>query len=350
MPEVKDVKQESKPPQHLKFTVDIEGTKYQEQDQRITDLIVESVLDGADRFAITLNYNFSREQDAFEEFSPGDFKAGKSITIKMGWQKRNNEQKTFTGTIQNMQSEFGQGRGPTVGISGYGLLHDMMRGTPDDSWEESDSKKVKLKDPVEEKLGEYFGEMDVRKADLERHKIVQHDESDYLFVKRLADKYGFQFYTERDKVFFIPRTDLGDKGPVATLDQDKVESITGEINESDEVKEVEVRCWDMSNEEEIVGSDKKSEAKNSKKKVYRIPCESKAEADKIAAHKLGQLSKERPTVHVETSRGKPDIKANEVVKLEQFGDKFSTEYYVTRATHRISDSGYRTSFEGTEVP
>lgn len=335
-----------------KYLVNIEGTKFKEKDREISDVIVESVIDGADRFAITLNYKFDRKNKKFKKFSPGKFKAGKSITIKMGWDKKHPpSHKMFVGTIQNMQTEFGQGRGPTVGISGYGLLHDMMRGTPDDSWEKSKSSMVKLKDVVSSKLGDYFGKKEIKQAKLKRKKIIQHDESDYLFVKRLANKYGYQFYTERDKVFFIPRQDLGSKSPVLSkpLNHDRLESLTGEINEADEVKEVNVRFWDMNKEKEVVGKAKKSKAKNGKKKVYRIPCESKKEADEMAKHKLNRLSKARAEIHAETSKGQPKILPNETVKIEKVGKKFSKKYYVTKATHRISDSGFRTSFEGKEV-
>lgn len=327
------------------YTVDIEGTKYREEGKRITDIVVEQVIDGADRFAITLNYSYDRKNQKFAEFSPDKFKAGKKVTISVGWSKRSNEEKLFVGKIQNLQTEFGEGRGPKVGISGYGLLHDMMRGTPDNSWEE-----VALKKPVDETLGSYFGKKEVKQASTPKlNKIIQHDESDYLFVKRLADKYGFQFYTERDKVLFIPRKDLGSSSPVETLDHDKLDSISGEINEADEIKEVSVRSWDMTSEKEIVGSAQKGNAKNSKKKVYRIPCESKAEADKIAQNKLNGLSKVKASVHAETSMGKPKIMPNTTVELENVGKKFSNKYYITKATHRLGDSGYKTSFEGKEV-
>jgi phage protein D len=56
------------------------------------------------------------------------------------------------------------------------------------------------------------------------------------------------------------------------------------------------------------------------------------------------------TAHGETDRGVPKLTAGETVTVEDVGSRFSATYYVSKTTHRVGGSGYRTSFEATEVP
>jgi phage protein D len=46
-----------------------------------------------------------------------------------------------------------------------------------------------------------------------------------------------------------------------------------------------------------------------------------------------------------TAVGDPRIRAGAVIRLEGLGVDFSDVYRVTKATHTLDSSGYRTSFE-----
>lgn len=336
---------QSKPTHSPRFEVSIGGNSFSEADAKVSDLVVETVLDGADRFACTLSAGFDPGQHTFKDLSWSDYETGKSVSIKLGWGGDGSLTTVFKGKIHHLKTSFDRDRGPSVAVSGYGLVHEMMRGTPDDSWSE-----MKVGDVVSEKLSSYFGKKEVKTSGSKREKIIQHDRSDYRFVKGLADKYGYRFYTARDKAFFVPRSSMGSDDPVATLKYAVgLDSFDGEINESNEVSEVEVRYWNMEKEKEVTGT-ASTDAKNDKKQVFRIPCRSKSEAESIAETKLSQLSKSRVEGSGEARKGIPELRAGKTIELQELGEKFSGKYYVTRADHRVSSSGYRTSFEVTEVP
>lgn len=328
-----------------RFEVSVAGTTYQEAGGQIADLVVESTLDGADRFSLTLNVPFDREQKKFSGFSWSDFATGKSVDVSVGWGAEGSLEPVFTGTVHQLTTDFARGTGPSVGVSGYGLVHDMTKGKKDRSWSET-----KVGDVVDEVLSSYFGSRTVDTSGMKRDKIYQHDQSDYRFVNGLADKYGYRFYANRDSAYFKPRSALGSSSPVATLRYGAgLASFSGEINEANEVQEVEVRHWDMQKEKEIVGT-ASTDAKNKKKEVFRVPCGSKEEAEQIASTKLARLSSSVAEVHGEAGRGVPQLTAGETIAVEEVGSRFSTNYYVTKTTHRIGSSGYRTSFEATEAP
>jgi phage protein D len=326
-----------------RFEVTVGGQTYKEASGSIADLVVETTLDGADRFSLTLTIPFDTEQKKFAGFSWDDFSTGKSVDISTGWGDSGEVTPLFVGTIHRVMTNFSDGRGPSVGVSGYGLLHDLMKGTKDRSWSETS-----VGDVVKEVLSSHFGNMTVDTSGMKRDKIYQHDQSDYRFVQGLADRYGYQFYTKRDEVFFVPRSSMGGE-PVATLQYGStLESFSAELNEADEVQEVEVRHWDMQKEKEIAGK-ASTDAKNKKKEVFRVPCSSEEEAEQIAQSKLDGLSN-AVTAEGETSRGVPEITAGMTVTVTEMGEKFSKDYYVTNATHRVGGSGYKTSFEASEVP
>jgi len=327
-----------------RFDVTIDGTSYGEAGGSVTDLVVETTLDGADRFSLTLNVPYDSEQRSFAGFDWKKFEIGKKVKVSLGWGDGSLEP-VFVGKVHRLTTDFSTGQGPSVGVSGYGLLHDMMRGTKDRSWAEKT-----VKDVVTEVLSSYFGNVTVKKGSMQRDVIYQHDQSDYRFVANLASKYGYQFYSKRNAVFFAPRSSLGSGNPVATLRYGAaLDSFSGDIDRANEVAKVEVRHWDMQAETEIVGT-ASTKASNDEKEVFRVPCTSKQEADAIAQSKLDRLSSAVAHAHGETDRGVPSLTAGAVVGIEDVGSRFSKNYYVTKATHRVGGSGYRTSFEAREVP
>ncbi|PSP32856.1 hypothetical protein BRC64_04930 [Halobacteriales archaeon QH_10_67_22] len=327
------------------FEVTVGGQTFTEGGGDVTDLVVETTLDGADRFSLTFNAPFDREHKEFSGFDWEDFATGTDVTVSLGWGADGELDEVFVGTIHQLTTNFSGGTGPSVGISGYGLLHEMMGGTEDRSWSEA-----VVGDVVEEVLSSYFGDTTVEGADMEHDKIYQHDQSDYRFVLELAEKYGYQFYSQRNAVYFTPRSSMGSEDPVTTLRYGAVlDSFSGEVNEANEVQEVEVRHWDMQQETELVGT-ASTDAKNKKKEVFRVPCSSSEEAEQIAQTKLDELSSSVATGHGETDRGVPLLGAGTTVSIEEVGSRFSKQYYVTKATHRVGSSGYRTSFEAKETP
>lgn len=326
-----------------RFEVNVGGNTFTEAGGSVTDLVVETTLSGADRFSLTLNVPYDREQREFSGFSWDDFDTGKKVDVSLGWGDGSLEP-LFVGKIHRLSTNFAAGQGPSVGVSGYGLLHDMMGGKKDRSWSETT-----VEDVVTEVLSSYFGSVTVEGGGTKRDKIYQHDQSDYRFVEGLASKYGYQFYTKRNAVFFTPRSSMG-SDPVATLRYGAaLESFSGEIDEANEVQTVEVRHWDMQAEKEIVGT-ASTDAKNKKKEVFRVPCGSSDEATTIAETKLARLSDSVATAHGETDRGVPALTAGETVSIDDVGSRFSKTYYVSKTTHRVGGSGYRTSFEATETP
>lgn len=325
-----------------RFNVTVDGKKYQEPGGRIADLVVETTIDGADRFSFTLNYPFDEELGEFSGLDWSAFEIGKPVEIAMGYGGDGTLTPLLTGKIASIQSAFALGNGPSVSVSGYGLLRETMKGTSSDSWADE-----RIGTAVEDVLSSYsFSNVRVSDADTKRVKLIQDNQSDFRFVQELAENYGFEFSAERDEVSFTPRNSRGDD-PVAELWYgEALHEFHAEIKQTQQEHSVEVRSWDVQNKEEIVATAGSRNADHTE--VFRVPVMSKQEAKRLAKKKHSQFADGIIEGHGEAD-GTPEIRAGETIHLAEMGEKFSGDYYVTQATHRMGGSGYRTSFEVTEV-
>lgn len=340
-----------------RFEVDVDDETFRESDGVISGLEVDTTLDGADRFSFTLNYPFDQAAGAFADLDWELFSAGTPVTIWMGYgdelgpesvENGSDPEPMLVGHISSVKPDYPEQGGPTVDVSGYGLLHEMTRGTKSLSWDGRPVGEV-----VTEIAIDYFDErnVNVEDADLRPEKLIQEKQNDYRFLESIADKYGFELFARLDTFHFEARTPrdarIARREPRVTLRYgESLAAFSPEINDSDQVGEVEVRHWDPTRKKEIVGSAERENG-HSGKKVMRTTVRSREQADRVAESELKRISETFVEGSGETW-GVPEIRAGETVKLEGMDDMFSKKYYVKGATHRIESSGYRTTFEVTE--
>lgn len=338
-----------------RFRVEVGDRTFTEATGVLSDVSVDTTLDGADRFSFTLNYPFDHSNGSFVGFEWADFAENTPVTLWLGYGKqlepsepteRPEADPAFVGKISSIKTDFPSGGMPTIAISGFDLLHDMTKETKKRSWEDT-----KVTEVVTKVAGEYFGKpnTNVEPSDLKPDKIIQ-EKNDYQFLATdLGDKYGFEMFARRKKFFFRSRKPDRKPGtPVVTLRYgESLDSFSPELNDSAQVKTVEVRHWDPAKKKEIVGSAEGTEGTG--KRVIRATAQSKDIADSIAEAELARISEGFVSGSAETI-GIPEIRAGVTVRIEGVGEKFTGDYFVEQATHSIGGSGYTTSFQITERP
>ncbi len=333
----------------IRYEVTVGGRRYTQDDAQIANLSVDTSLEKADKVTFTFNKPFDPEQGSFPEVDWNTISPKTPVTVSLGWGGRGSMTKMFDGKITKVQTNFSQGKGPTVDVTALGPIHEMKKGTDDRKWPKKSGEKAVLEDVVREVLDKagYFNSTEVDGPGLKKQEIVQHKQSDYEFVnKHLTEKYTYRFYTSGATAYFKPESSVGGGSPVATLEYgDRLNSFNGQVDESTKIEQVTVRYWDVKKEKEVTA--KKGEGKP--KKEFRIRCDSKSEAEDIAENKHSKLCEPRVNGSGE-AEGMPAIVAGKVITLERMGDRFSQNYYITNATHRIGSSGYKTQFQAKEVP
>ena len=321
-----------------RFEVHLGDRVIRESDSVISDLSVNTVLEGADTFSFRLNHPFDHDSGTFDGLTWAEYAPETKLKIHQGYGGQ--FERTFIGRIQSVNPDFPAGGSPTVTVRGYGPLHDMTRESRSRSWNDH-----RLGDVVRQVLSKYDLQPDVQGADLRRRKVYQHNQNDFQFLSDLADEYGFEFFRERDVVHFRPQ-DLDGRSPDLTLRYgESLTSFSPELNTADAVKTVEVRHWNPTTKREIVG--KATRGDGSGKRVFRRPVESKTDAEERADSILSRLS-DTVVQGSGESVGIPELNAGTVLRIEDVGESFTNNYYVTSATHRMSNSGYSTSFQVQE--
>ncbi len=321
-----------------RYLVTVGGTEFYEYSGVLTDVVVDTTVEGADHFSFRLIYPFDHEHGEFDGLDWKTFKPGTKVEIEMGYGNGSTET-VFVGEIGVVEPTFPETGPPSVQVSGFGPLQKLMQGANANSWEEKT-----IGDIVKKVASPAFNKVTVSDAKTKLDRVFQHEQSDYEFIVDLAEKFGFECFGTVGEFQFRPRK--GGKSapdPVASLFYgESLESIQLRSDSTRTLSEVTIRYWDPVKKEEIVGKSAADSDADSTL-VYRVPVKSKKEATALAEAKAASVD----SPHVEgtcESFGIPEIVAGRVVKIDGIGSEFANNYYVTDATHRMTEAGYRMTF------
>ncbi len=319
----------------------------------MTRVHFEDVLDGADRFSITVNDPGPKWIDN------GLFEPGKEITIKMGYVDKLSTM--IIGEVISLSPSFPSDGSPQLEISGYDLSHQFTRVRKQRSFrDKKDSEVVQMiASEAKHKLS-----TQIETTDTVHPHIVQNRQTDYDFIKSLAERNFFEFLVkERTLYFQRPRRD---RSAIMSLEYGSaLLSFSPELNTANQVSEVTVRGWNPSAKEEIVGRARRGseEARQSgrqsggdiveetygtvEERIMDRPVFTQQEADNLALSILNRLS-EGLVSGSANCIGIPEIRVGENIELKGVGKKFSKKYYIERTTHTISNAGYMMTFNVKE--
>jgi len=341
------------------FEIKLDGADIQQKGVEIVSVNVDNTLEGADQFTFTVNNVFDvadRQLRWIDEL----FNFGKKIEIKMGYSDKKKTTLLMVGIITSIKTNFPAGGLPQLEISGYDLSYCMMKVKKSRS--KADAKYSEI---IQTIASEYGLKGQIEDTQIKYPKVEKkEEESDFDFVTRLAKDKNFEFFVFEDRLYF--RLPANDESAVVTLEWGKsLVSFSPEINISQQVSEVEVKGWDVQSKKEIIGRAKRGDEvgaeRNGKsgsdlvqsickeKIVERVQLAvySQAEADARAKAILNQRAEGLLKGNGE-SIGLPEILAGKNIELKGLGRKFSSTYYIEKANHSITSSGYKTTFNVRE--
>jgi phage protein D len=314
---------------------------------KVTNVTFEDAVDASHMFSFTV------DDPQLKWLDSGVFEPGKIVEIEMGYQDALSSM--MVGEIISFRQSFPSGGAPQMEVSGYDLFYQFTRMRKNKTWKDKKDSEV-----VEEIL----------KSDQVKHKltykieatqsiypeIVQDGETDYAFLKKLAERNFFELLVDKKNIYFGPPKK--NVQPITTLQYGKsLLSFSSELNMANQVSEVSVRGWDPNAKKEIVGKAKSMSASEGKSggemvtKLYgkveqRItdrPVYSQQEADTLARALFNKLSVGLVRGNAECI-GIPEIRAGGIIILKGLGQKLSQKYFIEKSSHNISGSGYRTTF------
>jgi uncharacterized protein len=332
----------------------------------INQVEVDMVLGAASRFTFTVSHAYSQEYHAFKSGRGASvldvLTFGAEIEVFLGYGDDKSRPIAVSGMVTEITTSFPDGGSPELSVAGYDHGFPLTIGKNSRTW-----TKASDSDAAHEIAS--FNNLDaVIETTKEKHaQIEQNQESDWEFLKKLADRNHYELYVdERRKLHFAKPNDKAD-AVVRLVYGEGLLSFKPEANLAGQISEVEVYGWDPKTKKQIIGKASAGEesglagksagqhlnafVRDPKKKPtlrLRQPVFTQAEADQRAKAALNERAKQFLTGEGEAV-GLPEIRPDRNVLLDNLGKPFSKVYYIQQATHKIDSNGYRTRFKVKET-
>jgi len=274
----------------------------------------------------------------------------------------------FKGPITRLEPTFPEDGVPTLTLRAYDLSHPMRRDEEPNTPGRSGKKATTWQEITDSDLAKQISrkhgipELDIEETKLVIPYVAQGNETDWAFLKRRAERIGFEVFVERDTFHFhAPRDSLA-RIPGQLEYRRNLRSFEVRLSIEQQVTKVVVKGWDAENKEPIV-------AIASGKDTVRTVLGKKAASDFVKAD-FGEGAKilhdlvprtlkeaeELARAYLKRSEyallqgsgsvvGDPGLRAKTLVKIAGVGERYSGTYYVTKVTHSIGDGGYTSEFE-----
>ena len=269
----------------------------------------------------------------------------------------------FKGPVARPEPSFPEDGVPTLSIRAYDFSRPMRRVVERDGRRALTWQNVTDSD-IARDIAQRHGvrEVDIEATSLVLPYVAQGNESDWAFLKRRAERIGFEVYVERDTFHFHAPRDSVARAPAALEYRRNLRSFDVRLSVEDQVTKVVVKGWDPVAGEPIVaiatGADTvrsvlgakaasdfvKEDFGEGAKVLHDLVPRTVAEAEQLARAYLRQ-SEYALLQGSGSVTGDPALKAKTLVEIAGVGARYSGTYYVTRVTHSIGDGGYLCDFE-----
>jgi len=332
----------------------------------VSQVEVDLVLGAASRFSFTITDAYSHKLRAFKTGRGGDLldllAFGAEIEVCMGYGDARSTPTAVSGMITEITTSFPEGGSPELAVAGYDHSFPLTIGKNSRTW-----TKARDSEAAHE-IASFNNLAAAIETTEEKHaQIEQNQESDWEFLKKLADRNHFELYVDERRTLHFGRPNDKATAVVRLVYGEGLLSFKPEANLAGQIAKVEVYGWDPKTKKPIVGRASAGEESGlsgksagqrlnafvrdpSKRPTLRLrqPVFTQAEADQRAKAALNERAKQFLTGEGEVI-GLPEVRPDCNVELTGLGVPFSKTYYIQQATHKIDASGYRTRFKVKET-
>lgn len=342
-------------------------------DDLVRDLLVpvsqceaDLVLGASSRFSFTVVHAYSTEKNAFlsgRGRSVLDLLGfGTEIDIYMGYGDAKSMPAVMSGIVTEIGTSFPDAGMPELAISGYDHAFLLTNGKNSRTW-----TKRRDSDAAQEIASFHNLNASIEPTAQTHEQIEQNQESDFEFLKKLADRNHFELYVDERRTLRFGKPNDKAEAVVRLAWGAGLLSFKPEANLAGQISKVEVYGWDVQQKKPIVGTATAGQESGvtgrsggeslrafvrdpSKQPTLRLrqPVFTQSEANERAQAALNERAKQFLTGSADAV-GLPEIRPDRNVFLDKLGSPFSKTYYVQQATHKIDGNGYRTSFKVKET-
>ena len=332
----------------------------------VSQVEVDMTLGAASRFSFNVTDCYSHKLHAFQTGRGDDLLKllafGTEVRICLGYGDAGTTPVAVQGIITEITTSFPEGGSPELTIGGFDHGFPLTVGKSSRSW-----SKKRDSFAVAEIASFHNLDATIEPTTVENDQIEQNQESDWEFLKKLADRNHYELYIDEFKTLRFAKPNDKASAVVRLVYGEGLLSFKPEANLAGQISRVEVYGTNTSTNQTIIGvatageesgRDGKSAAEYfntfvgdpTKRPTLRLrqPVFTQAEANQRAKAILNERAKQFLTGEGETI-GLPELRPNRNVELANLGFPFSKTYYIQQATHKIDTNGYRTRFKIKET-
>jgi uncharacterized protein involved in type VI secretion and phage assembly len=337
------------------FKIEIDGQELAPvQMNFVRDIKITDWLRLPDVCTVSVGYPRKAEGNPYQDLDDTKFQIGRSLVVKLGSVEETTTQQLFKGEIVTVEPDF-QAGGVAMVVRAYDRSHRMMR-----SRKQRTFLNQTISDIVK-KIGRDSGiSINAASSGGPLDFVLQHNETDWEFVWRLAKRIGFELTVDDTRgEFKKPSTNAEE---VELNYPEDLHTFRPRISAVQQVEKVNVRGFDLkakqSVEQTASQATQVTEAGIKRAQVVSAfpgaslevagqSFASQGEAMTIAQSMLDQLANAYLAAEG-ACQGDPRIKAGAKLKITGVGSKFSGTYRVAKAVHAITGGGgYTTSFSNS---
>jgi uncharacterized protein len=327
------------------FEVHLDGNRLQgEEKAAITGVRVYLTQSGASAFELVVSDPELRWQ------AKPTFTDCKEVKIELGVPGK--MKKVFDGEVTAWRTEL-ERAGPTVlVVRGLDRVHRLMRGHKTRTY--AQASPIDCAQQIASAAGLTAKTSAGKVAPIKTFRI-QANESDFHFLRRLADLEGYLFYVEGTELHF-ERPAISSQDDFTFKFGEDLKTFLPVANFRRPAAQVEVGAWDSAAKSGLTGVAKpgdelwsipggqsggklaKFQSTQPKLGIVDARISSQDHADTIAKAALTKRNLQFLTAEVEV-QGNPDIQPGAMVKIEGVGN-YSGRYLVTEANHFYDAGGY----------
>jgi uncharacterized protein involved in type VI secretion and phage assembly len=336
------------------FKILIDGTEIDPvESNSVHDIKVTDWLRLPDTCSLMVGYQAADEGNPFQHLDDSKFEVGAELEVKLGSLGENVTETIFKGEIVTVEPDFQSGSVAMV-VRAYDKTHRMMRARKQRAF-----LNQTISDIVSSIASEYGFSASVKSSGNALDFVLQHNETDWDFIWRLARRIGFEFVSTGDSQVDFGPPKLGEE--IELTYAEDLYTFRPRITAVQQVGTVNVRGFDLKGKQEVLATKTRpnqlTEAGITRSSIVnKFPAtalevsgqsfSSRDEANDMAQSMLDQLA--NAYLGAEGScLGNPKIKAGTKLKISGVGSDFAGTYRAAKVKHTLGAGAYTTEFSNS---
>jgi phage protein D len=347
-------------------SITIDGSRQNDLEDAVVDVLVDDALDGLSMLRLTI---FDKPDDRTLKFkwldsSELDPAAGKEISVSLDYVESTEKAREplFKGFITALSPNFLSSGIPSISIEGYDHSYKLQKICSKKSFDNIDDYS-KIVEILASDAGIGIGKVDSTGIIPKTSISINSQQSNYLFIRKLADRYGYYFYVRNKKIYFLNPAKIT-SNPIGLQWGSDITSFSPRMSASQVVTSVTVYGPSPERSKEPVTgtaaikdaeyweSGKKSGAKRLGSgglgpvdvRIHSYQLSSNSEAAAIAKGIMFRANSSFIEGECQCI-GNPAIRACSDARISGVSSRFDGIYRVKRARHALNNDGYITTLD-----